>query len=237
MTVSRQDSRPKRSGGGPGEDGGPQDRGPRARTRRLILETAIELMQHGTVPSVSELAEAAEVSRATAYRYFPDQARLVDAVVGEALGPILDWERTSDDAETAVTDLLEFSLPRIGQFEATFRAALKLSLEQWARRQEGAAADADAPVRRGHRIPRLAYALAPLAEELSPERFARLHHALAVLFGIESYITLRDICRMDHDAAQRLVVWSARALIEATVAEEHAEARDAAQQENPIESR
>ena len=230
MTVSRQDSRPTKP-----EDPGAKDRGPRARTRRLMLETAIELMQHGTVPSVSDLAEAAEVSRATAYRYFPDQGRLVDAVVGEALGPILEWERASDDATTAVTDLLEFSLPRIGQFEATFRAALKLSLEQWARRQEGD--EDDAPVQRGHRIPRLAYALAPLAGELSPARFSRLHHALAVLFGIESYIVSRDICRLDHDGAQQLVIWAARALIEATVAEERAERHDAAQREKPIDSR
>ena len=32
------------------------------------------LMQDGFVPSVSDVAEAAEVSRATAYRYFPSQA-------------------------------------------------------------------------------------------------------------------------------------------------------------------
>src|SRR5688572_16214653 len=46
-------------------------RGARARTRKLMLETAIELMQSGGTPSVSDVAEAAEVSRATAYRYFP----------------------------------------------------------------------------------------------------------------------------------------------------------------------
>jgi AcrR family transcriptional regulator len=57
------------------------ERGPRARTRRLMLETATRLMQAGATPSVSEVAEAAEVSRATAYRYFPSQAALVHAVV------------------------------------------------------------------------------------------------------------------------------------------------------------
>ena len=56
-------------------------RGPRARTRKLMLETAVALMQAGQTPSVSDVAEAAEVSRATAYRYFPSQAALVHAVV------------------------------------------------------------------------------------------------------------------------------------------------------------
>ncbi|WP_189342209.1 TetR family transcriptional regulator, partial [Mesorhizobium sp. M2A.F.Ca.ET.067.02.1.1] len=55
------------------------EKGARARTRRLMLETATRLMQSGMTPSVSEVAEAAEVSRATAYRYFPSQAALVQA--------------------------------------------------------------------------------------------------------------------------------------------------------------
>src|SRR5690606_22736132 len=57
---------------GPGRTTGAQ-RGARARTRRLMLETATALMQQGVTPSVSDVAEAAAVSRATAYRYFPSQ--------------------------------------------------------------------------------------------------------------------------------------------------------------------
>src|SRR5690606_2052046 len=113
------------------------ERGPRARTRRLMLETATRLMQAGLSPSVSEVAEAAEVSRATAYRYFPSEVALVQAVVDEALGPILNWESKSLDAEERVRDLFETSLPRIAEFEATFKSALRLSLDQWARAQGG----------------------------------------------------------------------------------------------------
>ena len=43
-----------------------------------------------TLPDSSTSDLPAEVSRATAYRYFPSQAALVQAVVDEALGPILD---------------------------------------------------------------------------------------------------------------------------------------------------
>src|SRR6187399_1015249 len=125
--------------------------GPRARTGRLMLETAIRLMQSGATPSVSEVAEAAGVSRATAYRAFPSQAALVGAVVDEGLGPILSWSSTSGDAEERVVDLLETSMPRILEFEATFKAALKLTLEQWAERQAGTSKD-EPPFRRGHRV-------------------------------------------------------------------------------------
>jgi AcrR family transcriptional regulator len=114
-----------------------EERGARARTRKLMLETAIELMQQGFTPSVSDVAEAAQVSRATAYRYFPTQADLVHAVVNEALGPILSWSSDSTNAEERVDDLLTESMPRILEFEATFKAALKLSLEHWAKQQAG----------------------------------------------------------------------------------------------------
>ena len=97
------------------------------------LDTAIRLMQGGATPSVSEVAEAAGVSRATAYRYFPSQASLVQAVVHEALGPILTWQSSSPDAGRRVGELIDTALPRIDAFEATFKAALKLSLEQGAR--------------------------------------------------------------------------------------------------------
>ena len=76
------------------------------RTRRLLLDTTMALMQAGRIPSVTDVAEAAEVSRATAYRYFPTQAALVQAAVGEALGPILAWRSSSADAEERVEELL-----------------------------------------------------------------------------------------------------------------------------------
>jgi AcrR family transcriptional regulator len=43
------------------------------RTRAAIVESAKELLQQGTTPTVAQAAEAALVSRTTAYRYFPTQ--------------------------------------------------------------------------------------------------------------------------------------------------------------------
>ena len=128
-----------------------EERGPRARTARLMLDTAVQLMQGGMMPSVSDVAEAARVSRATAYRYFPSQAALVQAVVDEALGPILDWRSDATEAGERVRDLFEGAMPRIDAFEATFRAALKLSLDQWAQRQAGTLGS-EPEFTRGHRI-------------------------------------------------------------------------------------
>src|SRR6185503_19616679 len=111
--------------------------GPRARMKRHMLSTAIRLMQDGLTPSVTDVAEAAEVSRATAYRYFPTQAALVQAAVGEALGPILAWRSSSADAEERVEELLACAYPRLDEYEATLRAALLQAMEQWSRRRAG----------------------------------------------------------------------------------------------------
>lgn len=189
------------------------ERGPRARTRRLMLETATRLMQEGKTPSVSEVAEAAEVSRATAYRYFPSQAALVHAVVDEALGPILTWQSESSDVTERVGDLFHSSMPRISEFEATFRAALKLALEQ------GAQAETEAEPRftRGHRVELLKDALRPLRGRLPPQQINRLAQALSLMFGIETLIVLKDMWRLDERQAFEVAEWAALMLVRAAV--------------------
>ena len=55
----------------------PPERGVRAATFRLLLDTAMTIIQEsGHIPSVAEAAARAKVSRATAYRYFPSRSAL-----------------------------------------------------------------------------------------------------------------------------------------------------------------
>lgn len=183
-----------------------------------MLETATRLMQAGAIPSVSEVAEAAEVSRATAYRYFPSQAALVQAVVGEALGPILSWHSRSQDAERRMASLLDTGMPRIEKFEATFKAALKLSLDQWARRQAGTLGEEPA-FARGHRRDLLADALAPLKEQMEPRAFARLMQSLSLIFGVEALVVLKDIWGLNSGETLSVAQWAARALVRSAVSE------------------
>lgn len=198
------------------------ERGPKARTRRLMLETATRLMQNGATPSVSEAAEAAGVSRATAYRYFSSQAALVQAVVDEGLGPILTWRSEKTDPAERVADLIATSLPRIQEFEATFKAALKLSLDQWARRQAGTLG-AEQQFTRGHRVDLLRDALAPLNGTLPPKQVDRLAQALSLVFGVEVLIVLKDIWSLDGDQMQAVAQWTAATLVRGAVGEHKGE--------------
>jgi AcrR family transcriptional regulator len=193
-------------------------RGARERTRRLMLDTAIRMMQAGQTPSVTGVAAAAGVSRATAYRAFPSQAALVGAVVDEGLGPILSWSSDSKDAETRVLDLLETSMPRILEFEATFKAALKLSLEQWAERQAGTHTD-EPPFRRGHRVELLQQAIAPLRGILPKAQFTRLARALSLVYGLEVLIILKDIWGLKAAEVQSIATWAGQSLVRAAIAD------------------
>jgi len=193
--------------------------GPKARTGRLMRETAMRLMQAGATPSVSEVAEAAGVSRATAYRYFPSQAALVGAVVDQALGPMLDWSSPSADPAVRVAELVRAGLPRIDAFEATFKAALKLSLEQWARDRAGTLGQ-ETQFKRGHRIELLREALAPLQGRISQSGFDRLAQALSLIFGVEILTVLKDIWGLDGQETQSVAEWAANALLRAALEED-----------------
>ena len=107
------------------------------RTRKDLLEAAARLMRQGRTPDLEEIAAEALVSRATAYRYFPSQAAMLQAVVDEALGPVLAWQPEGADADMRVAELFAFAFPRMLKYEATHRAALSQALDQWARRQAG----------------------------------------------------------------------------------------------------
>lgn len=182
-----------------------------------MLDTASRLMQAGSTPSVSEVAEAAQVSRATAYRYFPSQAALVQAVVDEGLGPILTWSSASKDARGRVADLFGTAMPRIEAFEATFKAALKLSLEQWASRQAGTLGS-EPQFTRGHRVDLLRDAVSPLRGTVPAAALERLAQALSLAFGVEALIVLKDIWGLDGDATLAVTQWAAAALVGATLA-------------------
>ncbi len=195
--------------------------------RKIMLDAAMGLMQAGRIPSVSDVAEAAQVSRATAYRYFPTQAALIQAAVDEALGPILAWTSDSKDPEVRVTELVTFAYPRMESYEATLKAALRLALDQWARRHAGMLGD-EAPMVRGRRIGLLNSAVQPLKDKLTQDGFKRLTQAMSLIFGTEAFVVLKDIWGLDRKRAEDVALWTCHALIQAALKEESRDRRLAA---------
>lgn len=176
----------------------------RRRTRLALVAAAGEVMEEGEVPTVADAAERAEVSRATAYRYFPSQASLLEAVLDERLdhlldgGPILDragLEAFTDRAAEALRDN-----------EAQLRAALRLALSQ-----KRGTRDEERPLVRGGRLQMLDSALP--STRIPAER-RKVLIALSLLFGIEAWIVLKDIWRLDDAEAREVLFWTASAITE-----------------------
>ena len=104
------------------------------------------------------------------------------------------------------------------EFEATFKAALKLSLEQWAQRRAGTLG-AEPPFKRGHRVELLQMAIAPLKNKLPEVKFQRLAKALSLVYGLEVLIVLKDLWGLEFEETTEIATWAATALVRAAVAE------------------
>lgn len=192
----------------------------RAKTRNLLLASAMALYDDGKFPSVTELAAYAQVSRATAYRYFPTQSALIAAVVAESLGPILEWQPQDNDALKRIQQLLAFAYPQMEQHEGALRAALQLSLQQWANATPGE------KFVRGNRKRLLKMAVEPLDGNLSPDSLQRVIHAFSLIYGSEVFLVLKDIWGLDLAAIQDVTQWMAKAILRQANEDEKARQED-----------
>jgi AcrR family transcriptional regulator len=196
----------------------PPTRGVKASTFKLLLDTAMQLIQaDGRIPSVAEVAVRSAVSRATAYRYFPTRSALITAVIDASLGPVRTIASDKASGRERVRELFELTFPRFTEFEPQLRAAAQLSLEQAALERAGLLEEE--PYRRGHRIRILEHAIAPLAPQLTPALRDKLHRALSVVYGIEPYVILKDIWGLPDREVERIALWMADALIDAALRE------------------
>jgi AcrR family transcriptional regulator len=186
------------------------------------MEGARTLLREGKVPSVANAAEAAGVSRATAYRYFPTQGALVQEAVHAVLDRELSaWkERLGDagDLTERVQHYVSLIFGLMQENEALMRGYLLLALEQWAKVQAGEELGEE-PIKRGGRLEAISATLEPFTKQLDDEAIRRLSVALSLLVGIEAHIIFRDIWGLDNDEARGTSLWMARVLAEATAEE------------------
>lgn len=172
----------------------------------------MNLARHGAVVTVAEVAAAAGVSRATAYRYYPSRARLIEAIVAESLGPVRSFDSREVEGASRVRDLFNRTFPRFKEFEPQLRAALQLALEHAALEHAGQLQEE--PFRRGHRRTILARAAEPLRSRLGAREFENLLKALSLVYGIEPYVILKDIWGAGNREVDRVARWVADAVIE-----------------------
>ncbi|MCK0208682.1 TetR/AcrR family transcriptional regulator [Starkeya koreensis] len=181
------------------------------RTRKDLLAAAARLMKEGRKPSLEEVAENARVSRATAYRYFPNlEVMLAEASVHIAMPEVsglFDGDDTTDPTARALK--AERALHRIVyDNEPALRVMLASSL---------LVENKAVPVRQNRRLPLIEAALAPARDEMTDDDYRHLCGALALLLGPEAMIVFRDVLRVDEVTARDVKEWAVRALVRAAL--------------------
>ena len=190
-------------------------RGHRGRVFRRLLDEAVHLVRRGRIPSVAEVAQSAGVSRATAYRYFPSRSKLVSAVIAEALAPVRRAVPQQGDSKQRLHELLDRTYSRFKEYEPHMRAALQLALEHQSLEKAGLLEEE--PFKRGQRTEILALTIDPLRKKLPKKTFQRLIQALAVVYGIEAMVILKDICGSSDRETEAVVRWMMDALVDAAM--------------------
>ncbi len=196
----------------------PERSNQRYRTRKDLIAAAERLMKNGHKPSLEEVAAAARVSRATAYRYFPNvEALLIEAPLESAAPDIeaLFAQDASVDPEARI-DKAEAAMHRMAfDNETGIRLMLAAALTRGA--QQGH--DDAVPLRQNRRSALIDAALAPSRGRFRKSTYARLRAALAMIFGSESMVVFRDVLRVDEKEARQVKSWAVRALVRAALEE------------------
>jgi AcrR family transcriptional regulator len=183
------------------------------RTRNALVEAARALILSGVTPTVEDAADAASISRTTAYRYFPNQRDLLVAAYPEIeLGSLLG-DHPPDTVEARMDVVLGEYLRQTIDNEVALRAALRLSLDPYETYREKLF------LRQGRVIIWLKEALEPLRGRLSEKAVEHLVYAIRAAAGIEALVWLCDVGGMSRDEAKNLMIWSARALLRSALAE------------------
>ncbi|SFE17601.1 DNA-binding transcriptional regulator, AcrR family [Phytobacter palmae] len=185
----------------------------RKKTYDLLMNKALVLFEQGEIPSISRLATEAGVSRATAYRYFPTQSDLIAAAVGASLETIREWKPKSEDkVGERIAELFDFAFPEMFRHEGALRAALLVSLQQWALERHSPD-KMEKKLVRGNRKATLARVMEPVKEKYSPEMYRKVIAAFSLLYGSEVFLVMKDIWGMDNQQVIDNVQWMAKAII------------------------
>lgn len=186
----------------------------KSRTRKDLLQAAARLMRQGRQPSLEDIAEEALVSRATAYRYFPNvEALLVEASL-DIVFPEADGLFDDLPADDPVARLIRVDTAldeMILANEPSLRMMLAHALTRGLRSEE----DTDLPARQNRRTPLIEAALKPARQQFKPAALDALIKILALIIGTESRVVFKDVLQTDEREAQKVKRWAIRAVVEA----------------------
>ena len=167
------------------------------------------MMDSGTPFSINAVADAAGISRATAYRYFPDADTLMleAAVAAHVLSPE-EIVGDAQDLRERVHRVRHYIYQAVHDAETLYRRYLARLLDSSVQTER------PRQDRVGRRVAMYEHALSPVRERLGPAAFRDLVLALSAVSGVESFVALKDACRADDETARRISVGVVDAILD-----------------------
>lgn len=174
------------------------------RTRRELVAATRRLLKNNQPITVDAVAAEADISRTTAYRYFPDaETLLLEAMLEEQAASPEEIAGDCTDVRERVHRVQRHLLGLVRASEPAYRMYLSRALAnsvQDTAKSEGKARQ----VRGGRRLAMYEHALLPARDRLGEDDLQLLVLSLSAASGVESFVALKDACRLEDGLADRV---------------------------------
>ena len=172
-------------------------------TRHKILESAKQLVRKGIDFNLEDVANNAEISRATIYRYYPN-LEILSYEVGIDIGTKTPEDIIENLKDSSLNDMLmgiqNYYNEHAVNNENAFRKYLSAVLTSASEKKRGA--------RRNRTLQ-----LALMKSDIRPKEKKDLVHLLAILMGIEPLIVAKDVSGLDNKEFKELMSWGMKLVL------------------------
>lgn len=170
----------------------------RGRTRRDLLEAALRVSADSSTPTLEAIAEEARVSRATAYRYFPNVDDLLAEAALHMAFPGADCLSGASDDPLERLLLVDDAVDRMIAANETALRRMIASTAKLPLQSTGV------PARQNRRLPLIEAALEPARSKFSASSYRQLTRALSLVIGTEAMLVLKDVLALDGAEAREV---------------------------------
>lgn len=177
---------------------------------------------------MTAVAEAAQVSRRTAYRYFPSQEQLLAEAAIKSAQPLVNDTEFPENLAARVRLLVETVQRFVHENQRPLRTIVRLTAEHVPGQKLDGAGEC-IPVRT-NRIEWIRTALQPARKRLGGKHFERLVSAVALCIGIESVMVLTNLRRLSQKEVTRISIWAAETLVAGALQQANQRLRSATQE-------
>jgi AcrR family transcriptional regulator len=168
---------------------------------------------------VAQVAEEAQMTRTTVYRYFPSQESLlvelsISVGIDEEFAELIARPLDGATPQTRLLEVIDALNRYVASNEKLYRTAQRHYLDTWLA-AERSGERGGRQVREGRRLSWISATLEPLRDTMTDADLERLEAALCLVTGGEAFTVLRDVCGLEPDEAIAVAHWAAQALLTA----------------------